>query len=392
MRHAAASSDPFPSHSTFRDLFAALHPPAGSDAPAAYLQSQNNNLCSPESSEGDFAPLLEDLLRTTAASTESPPHAGAPEHAHPHQCMHRGASAGSASTTRPWPAAASAREQDVQASLDAAASVRARLAHGGASSAGARGAGSPVPTTSSSTAFAAQVEGAEHPQPRLLDVPFASAVYGVPPEAVNVWFGTAASASSLHKDHYENLMVVLRGTKVFTLIPPWENAWIEDDKVYPVYRWARRAGSGPGPEARQSEDQHDPGQAQGGVPVAASELHLVPEPGASTPWITVDPTLPPTSGRNRSEKRYARGQRTHLVSPIRVVVRAGETLYLPAGWYHHVAQSEDVRSDPMEACAIGLNFWYDTPLTDRWAWSNFASTLRQEADGTHVSDKDKADV
>ena len=39
---------------------------------------------------------------------------------------------------------------------------------------------------------------------------------GSAPEAANLWIGTDASVTSFHRDHYENLYCVIRGTKVRT--------------------------------------------------------------------------------------------------------------------------------------------------------------------------------
>ncbi|GLI69169.1 hypothetical protein VaNZ11_013738, partial [Volvox africanus] len=51
-------------------------------------------------------------------------------------------------------------------------------------------------------------------------LPWAEEVFGGPPEAMNIWIGDERSATSFHKDHYENLYAVIRGTKVFSLLPP----------------------------------------------------------------------------------------------------------------------------------------------------------------------------
>ncbi|GIL73316.1 hypothetical protein Vretimale_4886 [Volvox reticuliferus] len=51
-------------------------------------------------------------------------------------------------------------------------------------------------------------------------MPWAEEVFGDPPEAINIWIGDERSATSFHKDHYENLYAVIRGTKVFSLLPP----------------------------------------------------------------------------------------------------------------------------------------------------------------------------
>ncbi|KAJ3407986.1 JmjC domain-containing protein 7, partial [Chytridiales sp. JEL 0842] len=60
----------------------------------------------------------------------------------------------------------------------------------------------------------------------LKDVPnsiaFADEALGDAPEAVNFWMGSRHAVTSAHKDHYENLYVVISGEKTFTLIPPSE--------------------------------------------------------------------------------------------------------------------------------------------------------------------------
>lgn len=53
-----------------------------------------------------------------------------------------------------------------------------------------------------------------------LSIDFARDAFGNEPEAVNLWIGDDRSLSSCHKDHYENMYCVLRGTKRFTLFPP----------------------------------------------------------------------------------------------------------------------------------------------------------------------------
>ncbi|KAK6360150.1 hypothetical protein TWF730_006303 [Orbilia blumenaviensis] len=46
---------------------------------------------------------------------------------------------------------------------------------------------------------------------------------------------------------------------------------------------------------------------------------------------------------------------TKLSTPMRVEVKAGEMLYLPALWYHQVAQ----RVDEDEGVCVAVNYWYD---------------------------------
>ena len=54
------------------------------------------------------------------------------------------------------------------------------------------------------------------------ELPFASEVFGSSPEVANVWIGDERSVTSLHKDPYENLYLVVQGTKTFDLLPPTE--------------------------------------------------------------------------------------------------------------------------------------------------------------------------
>lgn len=51
-------------------------------------------------------------------------------------------------------------------------------------------------------------------------IPWATQALGCYPEAVNLWIGNHFSETSFHKDHYENLYVVVSGQKHFLLLPP----------------------------------------------------------------------------------------------------------------------------------------------------------------------------
>jgi jumonji domain-containing protein 7 len=55
-----------------------------------------------------------------------------------------------------------------------------------------------------------------------MDIKWCSEALGKKPDAVNFWFGDKNSATSLHKDPYENCYAVVRGQKTFILFPPTE--------------------------------------------------------------------------------------------------------------------------------------------------------------------------
>lgn len=80
--------------------------------------------------------------------------------------------------------------------------------------------------------------------------------------------------------------------------------------------------------------------------------------------------------------------------PIRISLHAGETLYLPAGWWHHVCQGEEEVQEPdkdflnavPDGKTIAINWWYDMEGRGMgWVWYAF---LR----GGDVPDGNQADL
>ena len=60
--------------------------------------------------------------------------------------------------------------------------------------------------------------------------------------------------------------------------------------------------------------------------------------------------------------------------PLRVTVRAGELLYLPSLYYHHVQQT----ADPDGRC-IAVNFWFDMDYDVKFAYFQFLHALSRRA-------------
>lgn len=179
-------------------------------------------------------------------------------------------------------------------------------------------------------------------------VPWASDALGCLPEAVNLWIGSACSQTSFHKDHYDNIYVVVSGEKHFLLLPPTEHhrLYVRD---YPAAHYA-------------AEDE--------------AELRLkleLEEPERIVPWSSVDP-YPPSpeeaAAQASSFPLYFEGPR-----PIRCTVRAGEMLYLPSMWFHHVSQSPGPNG-----LTIAVNYWYDMQFDIKYAYFNFLRSL--EIDGS----------
>ncbi|EEC84781.1 hypothetical protein OsI_31822 [Oryza sativa Indica Group] len=107
-----------------------------------------------------------------------------------------------------------------------------------------------------------------------------------------------------------------------------------------------------------------------------AELRLkleLEEPERIVPWSSVDP-YPPSpeeaAAQASSFPLYFEGPR-----PIRCTVRAGEMLYLPSMWFHHVSQSPGPNG-----LTIAVNYWYDMQFDIKYAYFNFLRSL--EIDGS----------
>lgn len=155
-------------------------------------------------------------------------------------------------------------------------------------------------------------------------LPLAHAAFGCcAPEATNLWIGDERSTSSLHKDFFENMYAVISGTKTFVLYPPTDVLYLHETTL-PTMRYEYCGGTSP---AR----------------VELADLRATSEgcAFASLPWIDIDPDDP---------QLLASHPNMRSAHPMRVTVRAGEVLYIPAMWYHQVSQTE---------ITIAVNFWYE---------------------------------
>ena len=93
-----------------------------------------------------------------------------------------------------------------------------------------------------------------------------------------------------------------------------------------------------------------------------SQLELVPSP-PTMPEVRWSSVLDPTDSAALHSEAH----------PIHITVRAGETLYLPAGWWHYVRQSE---------VTIAVNHWYDMEgHGTSWVWLNLLRGLSDPPSG-----------
>ena len=161
------------------------------------------------------------------------------------------------------------------------------------------------------------------------DIDWATKGLGYGPDSVNLWIGTQHSKTSLHKDSYENLYLVMRGKKKFRLYPPADCLRFPQS-FYPAYRWRSDLSSG----AEDCENQ--------------------------VPWYPQYPNIELLDGKSDA---------------FMVVLEPGDMLYLPALWYHAVEQEEDEHG-----LCIAVNYWYDMFSLDK----QYYMTALQRLDGSSL--------
>lgn len=128
----------------------------------------------------------------------------------------------------------------------------------------------------------------------------------------------------MHRDNYENIFVQIMGSKIFTILPPLEAACMnEQNLTCATYQ-----------DMRLQPD------------VSLTDPLLVPQidsPRQEVPFPTWDPEHP--NQRASAFSKHAR--------PMDIRLNEGDMLYLPALWYHKVAQ---VCNEEGLCCSV--NYWY----------------------------------
>lgn len=163
-------------------------------------------------------------------------------------------------------------------------------------------------------------------------LPFATPILS-DPEATNLWIGDHNSTTSTHRDPYENLYLVLKGSKTFTLYPPVDELTLPTQLV------------------RTGRYVYD--TSTNTFTTVLDEANTSSDPLPRIPWVTVDP-LSPREEVISNHEMYA------YSSPRTVTVNEGQILYLPSGWYHHVQQKCGTwEENGSVAPCIAVNWWFD---------------------------------
>jgi len=183
------------------------------------------------------------------------------------------------------------------------------------------------------------------------NLPFAAAVLGEP-DATNIWIGDHRSVTSTHRDPYENLYLVLRGSKTFTLYAPVEELCLHAEMVRTGRLVQDEGEDGDGSGFRIELDEHASLSPNESNSSSISQEIQPREQDSRLPWIPISPLLSRSYLDNSFPYyKYAR--------PETVTVEAGQMLYLPSGWFHHVTQQCGSWDDGNSAPCIAVNYWFD---------------------------------
>ena len=203
-----------------------------------------------------------------------------------------------------------------------------------------------------------------------------------PPDAINIWIGDERAVSSMHKDPYENLFYVWSGEKIFTLCPPSDILFLQENK-YPsaTFHCNNNNHQNNNNNNSQNHDQHSSSFSWSVKPDYNSDnddqegnLDLPKKTNCLVQWIETDVEriLSPTSNcqpeTNVDTSSLSSSIISNYINPIRVSVKQGEMLYLPSLWLHRVTQTCET---------IGINYWYDMKFEGpNWTLFQFLQQIK----------------
>lgn len=186
------------------------------------------------------------------------------------------------------------------------------------------------------------------------NIPLAQPILGEP-EAINIWLGDERSVTSVHRDPYENLYLVLKGSKTFTLWPPVDELCMD----------ARMVRTG---RYELSDNKFR---------VVMDEAGDSDETAPRIPWVSIDPEMS-YEATIEAHPLYAHA------SPRTVTVNEGQILYLPSGWYHYVKQECGRWEGGRRAPCIAVNYWYDMDYEgEKYAMRQLVGRLVAQVRGKH---------
>ena len=140
------------------------------------------------------------------------------------------------------------------------------------------------------------------------------------------------------------------------LAPPGEG-WFYGKEWVKTASWVE--------DENENEDEDvEEGRREGKGKIPRVKL-VADEAGGRIPWYPIANPLSPSPSLLARSPRLA-----HRPKPYTVTVEAGDLLYLPRGWLHHVEQEEDE-----DGLCVAENSWFegwDGGMGREWALEAFA--------------------
>ncbi len=183
----------------------------------------------------------------------------------------------------------------------------------------------------------------------------------------------------MHKDHYENIYAVVRGCKTFILHPPtdihlipyqdyklaqyYENKETGNYDVVDIFEETEEHHEVNGTEIEQKTNLDEMSSLKENENDRLKEVQANKSSHKMISWIAVDPLNP-------DYHLYPQYQKCHKYI---AKVEAGDILYLPSLWFHHVTQSDKT---------IAVNFWYDMQYDIKYNYFKFAEAVSGIASST----------
>lgn len=178
------------------------------------------------------------------------------------------------------------------------------------------------------------------------------------PQQINMWFGssTEGASSGLHHDYHDNFYVLLSGRKRFLLYPPvlqpQMQTYGEAIAVHPNGRIVYRGQEGMNADGSHQDDVdmfYGRENGDGGASGAS---------GASGGGEECDVEVLSEIERDAEPPSFSRVRAEDLNVPpaMEIELLAGESLYLPAGWFHEVTSLND-----RGRAHLALNYWLHPP-------------------------------
>jgi len=241
------------------------------------------------------------------------------------------------------------------------------------------------------------------------------------PARYNMWMGNSknGSSSGLHHDDADNIYILLRGKKRFTIFPPvnaplmytyGEVAYIHPNGLINYKGFPTRSDCLPESDVikfyiilYQGKLQ----RLQESNPTDHDNINILQNKIAQLKE-KLD-SIPPFPPRSRARPNHFSRVATEILhappteefpllqkaTRITVEIKAGEMLYLPAGWFHEVTSYNDSGNDV--ATHLAFNYWappptnknYDSPYDDEEFWHD---VMRQVTELLDAIAKKKAEM